>query len=101
MQKTAIWLIERLMSVRFEVAEIRDVASVSDHPWFWRVSYPPVMVTDTSTGTRTTAPSDAPEQPNFPVMARVVLGLQGAVAARAGISCPSSNSSAPQNTLPL
>jgi len=28
MQKTAIWLIERLMSVRFEVAEIRGGASV-------------------------------------------------------------------------
>jgi len=28
MQKTAIWLIERLMSVRFEVAEIPDAVSV-------------------------------------------------------------------------
>jgi hypothetical protein len=60
--------------------------SLSDHLSFWRAGYPGIMVTDTAfyRYPRYHAPSDTPERLNYPAMARVVSGLQGAVAALAG-----------------
>jgi Zn-dependent M28 family amino/carboxypeptidase len=61
--------------------------SWSDHLSFWRAGYPGIMVTDTAfyRYPHYHAPSDTPERLNYPAMARVASGLQGAVAALAGV----------------
>jgi Zn-dependent M28 family amino/carboxypeptidase len=60
--------------------------SWSDHLSFWRAGYPGIMVTDTAFYRNPCyhAPGDTPERLNYPAMARVVLGLQGAIADLAG-----------------
>lgn len=60
--------------------------SWSDHLSFWRAGYAGIMVTDTAfyRYPHYHAPSDTPERLNYPAMARVASGLQGAVAALAG-----------------
>jgi len=53
----------------------------SDHRSFWREGYPAVMVTDTAfyRYSHYHSQTDTPEKLNYPAMARVVTGLQGAL----------------------
>jgi hypothetical protein len=55
----------------------------SDQLSFWRAGYPAAMVTDTAfyRYRHYHAPTDTPEQLQYPQMARVVAGLARAVAA--------------------
>ncbi|MGH8624069.1 MAG: M28 family peptidase [Gammaproteobacteria bacterium] len=54
----------------------------SDHRSFWREGYPAVMVTDTAfyRYRHYHSQTDTPEKLNYPAMARVVTGLQAALA---------------------
>jgi len=57
-------------------------ASWSDHASFWKFGYPAIMVTDTG-GFRSsyhTTREDTMEKLNFEAMARIVLGIYGAIA---------------------
>ena len=54
----------------------------SDHRSFWREGYPAVMITDTAfyRYSHYHRQTDTPEKLNYPAMARVVMGLQAALA---------------------
>jgi Zn-dependent M28 family amino/carboxypeptidase len=60
--------------------------SWSDHLSFWRAGYPGIMVTDTAFYRYPYYhdSADTPEKLSYPAMARVVAGLQGAIAILAG-----------------
>jgi Zn-dependent M28 family amino/carboxypeptidase len=65
---------------------IHDIR-LSDHGSFWDQKYPAVMVTDTSfhRNPHYHQPSDTPDTLNYPAMAKVTIGVAGAVAKLCGM----------------
>jgi Zn-dependent M28 family amino/carboxypeptidase len=61
----------------------------SDHRSFWREGYPALMITDTAfyRYSHYHRPSDTPEKLDYPRMARVVTGLQAALATVSSPAC--------------
>ena len=58
----------------------------SDHWSFWQAGYPAVMITDTALFRypHYHAPTDTPEQLDYPSLARITRGVADIVAALAG-----------------